>query len=239
MTVDDPVDGWSVISEDPAVQRIGVSAKSQPLALPPSLLGPRSPRISNPFQVPAKPSPPSRSSASQPLLSVAVSPGLSRPPQVSQHVSSLSPQFHRIQNVNVNVSHGLPAPVMQRSVPVSHIAPCSVSEISQEDANHGLAPPVTGSAKSSTPVSKPLQTAGHQEPILTRVRLAASSVVVLQLWIQFEQIFAPYSSTIQQMQSSLNHAEHRNRFLNQFAATTLVKYMPAALQFFQLCCELH
>ena len=66
MTVDS-VDGWSVISEEPAVQRIGASAKSQPLALPSSLVGPRSPRISSPFEVSAKPSPPSRPTASQPL----------------------------------------------------------------------------------------------------------------------------------------------------------------------------
>ena len=77
---------------------------------------------------------------------------------------------------------------------------------------------------------------GHApaEPHLSRIKLAAASSIVLQLWSNFTAVFTQFSVTLQQMTTSANYLEHRNRFLNQFAATTLIRYMTAALQVFRL-----
>jgi hypothetical protein len=49
----------------------------------------------------------------------------------------------------------------------------------------------------------------------------------------------PFSSVLQQLRSSEFCTEHSERFLNQFAATTLVRYMSCLLQFLQLCVIMH
>ena len=94
---------------------------------------------------------------------------------------------------------------------------------------------LSGSAGTFSSQVQPCPAPHRDEPQISRVRLAATSSIVIQLWLSFESAFTPFSQTLQQMRASLNHDEHRNRFLNQFAATTLVRYMTAALQFFRLC----
>ena len=49
----------------------------------------------------------------------------------------------------------------------------------------------------------------------------------------------PYSNVLQQMSQSAFGTEHAERFLNQFAATTLVRYMTCLIQFLQLCVAMH
>ena len=73
---------------------------------------------------------------------------------------------------------------------------------------------------------------------LTRVQLAAKSPVVLTVWGQCVKLLLPVSNALQQMDMSLNCEEHHHRFLNQFAATTLVKYLSALLRFVHMCEEM-
>ena len=46
---------------------------------------------------------------------------------------------------------------------------------------------------------------------------------------------AGFSDVLQQLSMSKFQDEHAERFLNQFAATTLVRYISAILQFLQIC----
>ena len=70
---------------------------------------------------------------------------------------------------------------------------------------------------------------------LTRIRIASQSPVVWKLWTQFSAALREHSEVLEQMQSSAFPDEHASRLLNQFAATTLVRYMTCILQFVQLC----
>ena len=235
MSVDDNIDGWSMVSDGIDIQGMGASPKCSPLPLPSSLRGHVGPRIPAPFQVHEGPNLPSRPVQSRPFSVSSVSQGAPQPRYSVSHVSSLTNQFHRIQSIQSSETSGLPAPTIHKSVPRSQKVPASVQDkgISLQIPVHSVVPLAETHGRPSTGPFKHSQS--HHESSLTRVRLAANSAVVLQLWIQFEQVFSAFSVTIQQMQSSVNYAEHRNRFLNQFAATTLVKYMTAALQFIRLC----
>ena len=74
----------------------------------------------------------------------------------------------------------------------------------------------------------------QQASNLTRVRIAAASPVVWNLLLRFSALMHPYSNVLQQMGKSAFGTEHAERFLNQFAATTLVRYMTCLIQFLQL-----
>ena len=224
---------WILLSPNQRSLEIGASQKAAPAALPATLNQPSVPRIRAPFQVASQqtslhPRPPARQQMDTESLhcsSIPV-PKFTRP-----QVPSLSHQFHRIHN---SESAGLPAPVFQRPAPCSHLAPASVKD---DSSLHGL---------QSAPLSlyQPADLSGpggHShlghapaEPHLTRIKLAAASSIVLQLWSNFTAVFTQFSVTLQQMTTSANYLEHRNRFLNQFAATTLIRYMTAALQVFRL-----
>ena len=158
------------------------------------------------------------------------------PPSLLGPCPSVSHQFHRIQSNNFVC---LPAPGFQRPAPSSFTAPSSVTD---GTVSQGLQQESMESVRIASKKFSHMQHGSASipaEPHISRVKLAATSSVVIKLWVNFELAFAPYSLTLQQMQSSLNCEEHRNRFLNQFAATTLIRYMTAALQFFRLCQELH
>ena len=74
---------------------------------------------------------------------------------------------------------------------------------------------------------------------LTRVRISSESPMVWKLWQRSIAEFHHFSTVIQQLQSSQFPDEYAARFLNQFAATTLVRYLSALMQFVQLCRDMH
>ena len=74
---------------------------------------------------------------------------------------------------------------------------------------------------------------------LTRVRIAAKSPVVWNLWLRLSSSLYAISQVIQQLQDSAFPVEHAERFLNQYAATTLVRYMSCILQCIDFCSTLH
>ena len=218
--------------------QIGASAKATPLMPPPSLLGPCAPRIRAPFQVSSMLQCGPLQPPARPALAALRSgeDSIAAPVHERSQVLSLSHQFHRIQSNNFVC---LPAPGFQRPAPSSFTAPSSVTD---GTVSQGLQQESMESVRIASKKFSHMQHGSASipaEPHISRVKLAATSSVVIKLWVNFELAFAPYSLTLQQMQSSLNCEEHRNRFLNQFAATTLIRYMTAALQFFRLCQELH
>ena len=68
--------------------------------------------------------------------------------------------------------------------------------------------------------------------------MAAKSQIVWTLWTQFASALRPFSQVLQQMANSKFEQDHAERFLNQFAATTLMRYMQSVLQFVQICHDL-
>lgn len=79
-----------------------------------------------------------------------------------------------------------------------------------------------------------------QDPInLGRVRITASSRVVWTLWEQVAPAVHRVSGFISVIDSSAHSVEHLSRLFNRFAATTLVKYFSAVLQFLTLCSSMH
>ena len=79
----------------------------------------------------------------------------------------------------------------------------------------------------------------QQSTALTRTRLSANSPVIWSLWLRILQVLHLDSEVIQQLQSSEHADEHSARLLNQFAATTLVRYLTCILQFIDICTAMH
>lgn len=231
---DDPSDLWEVISPTNRSLEMGASSKAAPLALPSTLHQPCAPRMRAPFQVTTQPITAQLQSPARHLpVSIGVHTNPVPTPQFArQQASSLSHQCHRIHNFE---SAGLPAPGFQRSAPSSFSPPSSAVDASVspslQSTSIGLSTSDAVRGKHVHPSFGP----ANAEPHVSRVKLAATSSVVLQIWTSFATAFTPFSLTLQQMSASMNHLEHRNRFLNQFAATTLIRYMTASLQVFRLC----
>ena len=94
--------------------------------------------------------------------------------------------------------------------------------------------------KSKSPhVSGAMQRRSQTSTALTRVRISSQSPIVWSLWINVYTALTTLSTVIQQMQSSQYPDEHASRFLNQYAATTLVRYLTTILQFLRLCADMH
>lgn len=70
---------------------------------------------------------------------------------------------------------------------------------------------------------------------ISRVCNASDSLVVQQLWSRMLEIFGAHSTLLLDLSHSCQKQEHMNRFLNQFAANTLVKYFGALIHWFSVC----
>ena len=136
---------------------------------------------------------------------------------------------------------GLPAPQFSQPVPSSLFDQPSGSSISTDDTTgrlqqvqHGqdtIRPRQPGVYVPQMPMFRQSQRASE----LTRVRLACKSPIVWKLWLQLAAALQGFSDVLQQLSMSKFQDEHAERFLNQFAAATLVRYISAILQFVQIC----
>ena len=135
---------------------------------------------------------------------------------------------------------GLPAPQFSQPVPSSlfdHLVAvlalmtpqdvCNGSSMVKIQFGHGS----RGVYVPQMPMFRQSQRASE----LTRVRLACKSPIVWKLWLQLAAALQGFSDVLQQLSMSKFQDEHAERFLNQFAATTLVRYISAILQFVQIC----
>ena len=219
------VEGWQVIHPTPKA-----------LPLPSNLSRVACPRIRAPFQVADILS--ASSPVSRPTLpkasSVQHSSGLPRPANFESNIESL-----RYPNVSQHddMAKGLPAPAFSQPTPRSCIRDDPLEEQPQDPIWQGNPVPGTKSKTQSAPkISKMLgPTQSSNASNLTRIRIASQSPVVWKLWTQFSAALREHSEVLEQMQSSAFPDEHASRLLNQFAATTLVRYMTCILQFVQLC----
>lgn len=136
---------------------------------------------------------------------------------------------------------GLVAPNCSQSPPSRSLQ----REFDSEPSNgmqHSAVLQPTGSqglSLNSQPQFKPTAKKSQVGSNLTRIRIASTSPVVWKVWLQFSSALQAYSTVLQHMMQRQYTDEHAERFLNQYAATTLMRYMTSALQFLQLCSAMH
>ena len=70
---------------------------------------------------------------------------------------------------------------------------------------------------------------------VSRIKQASDSPLVQALWIQICGIFLHHSMFLTDLQGSFQQTEHVNRFLNQFAAGTSMKYFGALIHWYSIC----
>ena len=222
-------DNWTVIQPT-----------SKALPAPPALSRSFAPRIRSPFQVTdiSASSSSSNVAPAQRARPLTIAPSLPRPSNRFTDVGSLPFPDHEM---DLNGSVGLPAPEFSQRPPTSllHGAVDTDPIISEPDFQMLDTGNVqTPFRQSGTGLGKaPKQS--NVASALTRIRLASKSPLVWELWLQFSSALISFSTVLQQLASSVHHKEHSERFLNQFAATTLMRYMQCILKFLQLCQDLH
>ena len=227
------VSDWSIVAPTPKA-----------LPLPPVLQSNPKPRIRAPFQVSASGSSSmDRAEVCSRRNPVEYSPGLALPQSRETSIESLR---YPDLKVGSSQSSGLPAPAFSQPLPFSlqsrdldaatdlgH----PVHEVIQMQGLSTASMAFNLTSKGCPP--NPQQRFSNQASNLTRVRISSSSPIVWNLWENFSDQMHPFSSVLQQLRSSEFCTEHSERFLNQFAAATLVRYMSCLLQFLQLCVIMH
>ena len=74
---------------------------------------------------------------------------------------------------------------------------------------------------------------------LLRIKQPSQCTVIQKLWDELVCSLQPYSELIQDIEHSIHRAHHVARILDNFAATTLAKYIPALTHFVDACHCLH
>ena len=85
------------------------------------------------------------------------------------------------------------------------------------------------SSKQATPASD----------VLMRVKQPSQCMLVNKLWDELLSVLLPYSQLLRDIDNSVHKAHHVSRILDNFAATTLAKYIPAITAFVEACHSLH
>ena len=219
-------------------QLVHPSPKSLPL--PSHFTRHQTPRIRSPFQVSDLPSS-SSSTTDGPQWTVPTSKpagGLQRPVLREQEIGSMKYPALKQQSSGLE---GLPAPQFSQPVPRSLLDQPSGEGISTDDPSgcqkqvqygqDSVRPQQPGMHVPQMPMFRKSQRASE----LTRNRLACTSPLVWKLCLQLAAALQGFSDVLQQLSMSKFQDEHAERFLNQFAATTLVRYISAILQFVRIC----
>ena len=164
--------------------------------------------------------------------------GLARPTSTHSSVESLPfPEYgeHTVDHV------GLLAPAFAHPPPIK-LLPDAFDNADIPEALPSAAATVFDDSPFPLQPKQPSNTTHRPSQAgsnLTRVRIASKSPMVWKLWSQFFSVLQIYSTVLQQMAQSQYMDEHAERFLNQYAATTLVRYMTSVLQFVQLSRVMH
>ena len=227
--VDSSVDDWQLVRPTPKA-----------LPVPSNITRPQTPRIRAPFQVSdlASSSNASTRKLQCPVQTSTPIGGLQRPIPREQSIGSL--QYPGIAR-HSNRLEGLPAPKFSQPVPSSLTQQSGIGGNDMNSNAGHFQQVMHGSDRFRTPPpelyapQKPVFRHSQRASALTRVRLACQSPIVWKLWLQLATALQDFSEVLQQLNLSKFQDEHAERFLNQFAATTLVRYASAILQFLQVC----
>ena len=221
-SLDDAVDSSSfqLISEDgvPSGDDTG-SNSSMPLPAPHrESLGPR---FSSPFQWDPK-----HVAVSRVSHHCTFETGLPRP-TLSQGAGP-----SRISDLH---SGGKPLPKLNSQRPKSIQSvldqPCTPTVLGSSMDQCALGATLTNSKRPRIATSAPRP----KEVNISRIKQASDSSLLQALWAQVCHIFLSHSMFLMDLQRSVQQTEHVNRFLNQFAAGTLMKYFGALIHWRSIC----
>ena len=143
---------------------------------------------------------------------------------------SFAPQSER--------STGLHSPDIQVNIPRSlQFQPVLQETTHLEESMEVVMPPVkTRKLSSHAGAAKFPPGPGSSE--ITRVRQASNSPLVMSLWTAVVSLFASFSPLLEQLQTSAYRTQHYERLINNFAASTLIKYCSALQNFHALLVDL-
>ena len=133
---------------------------------------------------------------------------------------------------------GLSAPSIR--VPVPRSLQFSESSFDGDTVGISAVPcqqPVRES-KRLKPQRGPPLSQGPGSAAVTRVRCASDSPLVLSLWNSVVALYMAFSPMLQQLQQSSFRDQHYVRLINNFAASTLLKYLSALQHFHALMLDL-
>ena len=138
----------------------------------------------------------------------------------------------------IEPSAGLPSPDVQHSVPRSLQLHHEMSDFINLDASvdSALQPVKARKLSGHTGVAK--FPSGPGASAVTRVRQASSSPLVMSLWHSVVSLYAAFSPLLQQLQSSAYRIQHYERLVNNYAASTVIKYRTALQNFHALLTDL-
>ena len=164
---------------------------------------------------------------------------LQAPIRSSSSLSRPDPPNSRPASIQVRpISSGKPRPKPGVRRP-SSLHPQTFDEVSQhrmEVLNAGIVShPNPPGKKQKLPLKAP--SSGMVQ--LTRVAHASPCPVVLSLWSKFFQLFSAASPMLASIERSAYASDHSARFLDQFAASTLAKYLSALLAWYRRCVDMH
>ena len=118
-------------------------------------------------------------------------------------------------------------------VPPSRPASLLVANPKQMASTNG------GPKRSSTPAPAHGQTFSSRVDALSRVRQPSQSNVIQQLWNQLHPLVLDYSALLRDVAASQYRDLHIAKILDNFAATTLVKYLQAIYSFMVVSSAMH
>lgn len=217
---DADVSSVDLISDD-MDSGLGNFEDTSDLPLPAPVLPISGPRFSSPFQL----------DSTAPVFSkvhhnCTYEPGLPRP----ELVQRLEPtRIHGLQ------SGGLPVPKIRMKRPDSIVSvletPAASSQLNPFSEHRNFSGPVALAKRQRVQLSAPQP----QSSNVSRVKMASDSKLVQSLWVQVSNVFGHKSKFLQDLRHSSQQEEHVKRFLNQFAAGTLIKYFGALMHWFSIC----
>ena len=204
------------------------SAKSSALPLP-SCFHQRTPRIPALHQVS------SASSSAPPRHARVTPPREGRPLPRRFHSNAVATDSASL-TIDWIAQHGVPLPDLGNFVPASLQLADSSTDASLESSIQPIdIAPRLRLSKELKRVHASTGPSSYGKDQLTRVKLASTSPLVLAVWSQVFPALSRISKFLQSAAESPLEQEHIHRFLNRFAASTLVKHLTALKSFLQLC----
>ena len=153
--------------------------------------------------------------------------GLARPPP---------PQSRSVDHRTTD--RGLSAPIPTVAVPRS-LQQVDIHAVNCSEDLHPLALAVETQRGKRPRVQRKIPERASTGPIeVVRTRCASDSSLVMSLWEAVVNIYLPFSPLLQQIQTSDFKQHHVARLVNNFAASTLVKYLSALQVFHKLSMDL-
>ena len=133
---------------------------------------------------------------------------------------------------------GLSAPAISVTVPRSLQVSAVPLDVDSVGHNAIIVQQPVRDTKRSKPQQRPPLSHGPGSAAVTRVRCASDCSLVMSLWSSVTTLYMAFSPMLQQLQQSSFRDQHYVRLINNFAASTLLKYLSALQHFHALMLDL-